>query len=259
MNKNIKKRLFEKEIDGRRMRYYMKYNIWVNREGTYAYREYKDPAWNHALQIHTRPDGSKYLDTKSHGEILLDEAVAICFRIMPRDGRKYVPVHKDNDPGNCHVFNLAWKQVPKYSLTDKERKLENGLVVRSDGTILDKRKKLSVVTVIGDSDTDRLVSVDPYVCYSRRNCYGSIDERRERVDALMAEAEFVAGDNSLMSRPRVLHKDQDYLNYNSSNLEWAEEDSPEYQAYMRQKKDDLDRLTIQENPNHLNSLMKPLH
>ena len=259
MNKNIKKRLFEKEIDGRRMRYCRIYNIWVNREGTYVYREYNVPAWNHALQIHTRPDGSKYLDTKSHGEILLDEAVAICFRIMPRDGRKYVPVHKDNDPGNCHVFNLAWKQVPKYSLTDKERKLENGLVVRSDGTILDKRKKLSVVTVIGDSDTDRLVSVDPYVCYSRRNCYGSIDERRERVDALMAEAELVAGDNSLMSRPRVLHKDQDYLNYNSSNLEWAEEDSPEYQAYMRQKKDDLDRLTIQENPNHLNSLMKPLH
>lgn len=73
MNKNNKKQTFEKEIDGRRMRYCMKYNIWVNREGTYVYREYKDPAWNHALQIHTRPDGSKYLDTKSHGEIPLDE------------------------------------------------------------------------------------------------------------------------------------------------------------------------------------------
>ena len=54
-----------------------------------------------------------------------------------------------------------------------------------------KRKKLFVVTVIGDSDTDRLVSVDPYVCYYRKNRYGSIDERRARVDALMAEAEFV--------------------------------------------------------------------
>ena len=191
MNKNIKKQPFEKEIDGRRMRYCMKYNIWVNREGTYVYREYKDPAWNHALQIHTRPDGSKYLDTKSHGEIPLDEAVAICFSPMPRDGRKYVPVHKDNNPGNCHAFNLTWKQVPKYSPTDKERKLDNGLVVRSDGTILDKRKKLFVITVIGDSDTDRLVSVDPYVCYYRKNRYGSIDERRARVDALMAEAEFV--------------------------------------------------------------------
>ena len=74
-----------------------------------------------------------------------------------------------------------------------------------------------------------------------------------------SKAEFEAGDNSLMSRPRVLHKDQDYLNYNSFNLEWAEEDSPEYQAYMWQKKDDLDRLTIQENPNHPNPLMKPLH
>ncbi|MFS2730018.1 hypothetical protein AAH079_02485 [Bacteroides thetaiotaomicron] len=49
MNKNIKKRLFEKEIDGRRMRYCMKYNIWVNREGTYVYREYNVPSWNHAL------------------------------------------------------------------------------------------------------------------------------------------------------------------------------------------------------------------
>ena len=39
----------------------------------------------------------------------------------------------------------------------------------------------------------------------------------------------------------------------------VEEDSPEYQAYMWQKKDDLDRLTIQENPNHPNPLMKPLH
>ena len=106
MNKNIKKQPFEKEIDGRRMRYCMKYNIWVNREGTYVYREYKDPAWNHALQIHTRPDGSKYLDTKSHGEIPLDEAVAICFSPMPRDGRKYVPVHKDNNPGNCHASIL---------------------------------------------------------------------------------------------------------------------------------------------------------
>ena len=93
MNKNNKKQPFEKEIDGRKMRYCGIYNIWVNREGTYAYREYKDPAWNHALQIHTRPDGSKYLDTKSHGEIPLDEAVAICFSPMPRDGRKYVPVH----------------------------------------------------------------------------------------------------------------------------------------------------------------------
>ena len=83
MNKNNKKQPFEKEIDGRKMRYCGIYNIWVNREGTYAYREYKDPAWNHALQIHTRPDGSKYLDTKSHGEIPLDEAVATVSVLCP--------------------------------------------------------------------------------------------------------------------------------------------------------------------------------
>lgn len=48
MNKNDKKLPFEKEINGRKMRYCGIYNIWVNREGTYVYREYKDPACFHA-------------------------------------------------------------------------------------------------------------------------------------------------------------------------------------------------------------------
>lgn len=71
MNKNDKKLPFEKEINGRKMRYCGIYNIWVNREGTYVYREYKDPAWNHALQIHTRLDGSKYLTRKAMEKYLL--------------------------------------------------------------------------------------------------------------------------------------------------------------------------------------------
>ena len=51
MNKNNKKQPFEKEIDGRKMRYCGIYNIWVNREGTYVYREYKDPAWHSVSNV----------------------------------------------------------------------------------------------------------------------------------------------------------------------------------------------------------------
>ena len=162
MNKNDKKLPFEKEINGRKMRYCGIYNIWVNREGTYVYREYKDPAWNQALQSHPRLDGSKYLDTKSHGEIPLDEAVAICFSPMPRDGRKYIPVHKDNDPGNCHALNLAWKQVLKYSPTDKERKLDNGLVVRVRFSIHSFRPMIRASTLSKERDAASQAVTDPF-------------------------------------------------------------------------------------------------
>ena len=171
--KNInKKQPFEKSINGRIMRYAYKYNVWINKEATYVYREYEDSSLNRPLVIHTRADGTKYLDTKSHGKIPLDEAVATCFRPMPQDGKKYALTHKDSNLGNCNASNLEWKLVPKFSPTDKERKLDNGLIVRADGAILDKKKKLAVITNVGDADTDRsCVAVEPYVRYERKNRY----------------------------------------------------------------------------------------
>ncbi len=256
--KNIsKKQPFEKEINGRRMRYCIKYNVRVNREGTYAYREYNDPNFNGSLNIHTRADGFKYLNTKSHGEIPLDETVAICFKPMPQDGKKYILLHKDGNLGNCHAANLEWKQVPKFSPTDTKRKLDNGLEVRANGIVYDKGKKLRVVTSVGDADTDRsCVAVEPYVCYDRKNMYKRMEERHSLMDNLMAEAEFVEGDKSMLRRPKVLHKDLDYLNFNSSNLKWVEEDSQEYQDYMKKKREDMDALTIKGNPGHPNPLIK---
>ena len=260
--KNInKKQPFEKSINGRTMRYAYKYNVWINKEGTYVYREYKDSSLNRPLVIHTRAEGSKYLDTKSHGKIPLDEAVAICFRPMPQDGKKYALTHKDNDLSNCNASNLEWRipqlQVKKSLPTDKERKLHNGLIVRVDGTILDKKKKLAVITNVGDADTDRsCVAVEPYVRYDRKNRYKRTEEKHSYIDDLMVAAEFVEGDKSSMCTPKVLHKDLDYLNFNSSNLRWVEEASQEYQDYMKKKKEDMDQLTIKGNPNHPNPLMK---
>ena len=40
-----------KMINGRMMRYCVKYNVWVNNAGDYAYREYNDPTWNCPLII----------------------------------------------------------------------------------------------------------------------------------------------------------------------------------------------------------------
>lgn len=242
-----------KMINGRMMRYCVKYNVWVNKEGNYAYREYNDASWNCSLIIHTRPDRSKFLNTKSHGEIPLDEAIAICYKPMPNDGKKYILIHKDNDLGNCHANNLEWKQVRKYKPTDTKRKLDNGLVVTVEGKILDGKTVLPIVKETGDRDTDSMAALeDPYVSYRRRNKWGSYDDKKGYIDDLMAAAEYVDGDESTLQKPKVLHKNLDYLDYHADNLKWVEEDSPEYQEYMKRKKEDMDKLTIELNRNNPN-------
>lgn len=241
-----------KIINGRMMRYCVKYNVWVNNAGDYAYREYNDPTWNCPLIIHTRPDGSKFLNTQSHGEIPLDEAIAICYRPMPNDGKEYILIHKDGNLGNCQANNLEWKEVRKYGPLATERTLDNGLKVKVDGTILDKKKALPIVKETGNSDMDQMTAIDPYVRYYWKNPWGRTEEKHAHIDDLMAAADFVDGDKSTMQRPRVLHKNMDYLDYHADNLEWVEESSSEYQEYMKKKREDIDKLTKELNWNNPN-------
>ena len=69
----------------------------------------------------------------------------------------------------------------------------------------------------------------------------------------MAAAEYVVdGDKSTMQRPRVLHKNMDYLDFHADNLKWVEESSAEYQEYIKKKKEDMDKLEKELNRNNPN-------
>lgn len=236
-------------IKGVLLRYSKKYNLWVNEEGTRVYREYKNKDYNRFLQIHKKDDGSKYLELKIPGIVKLDELVTDCFKPMPYDGKKYILVHKDGDLSNCNANNLEWKSVIKFDPLSTKRKLDNGITVTSKGKFYKGKEELQVVKEIGDADTDRIVGIDPLVYYYKRNKYGSNERKSANPDELMTEAEFVNGDKSLFKNPKVLHKDNDYLNFNEENLEWVKESSQEYQNYKAKKKTDIDELTKKLNPN----------
>lgn len=234
----------EKKIKGILLRYSKKYNLWVNKKGTHVYREYMNKDHNKFLQIHIRYDGSKYISLTFPGIVELDELVADCYKPMPRDGKKYVLVHKDNNQENCSASNLEW-----YEQTSNKRITRRGIIAKSNGSFYDDKKELQVVKVIGDADTDRMVGIDPLLYYDRKNKYGRGERRSANPDDLMAEVGFVKGDKSLLKNPKVLHKDMDYLNFNMDNLEWVEEVSQEYQNYKAKKKADIDELTKKLNPN----------
>lgn len=250
----------DKSIQGYWMRYSSKYNLWVNEQGTYVYREYNDPNLNGPLKIRQRQDGSKYLNTKSHGEVELDKLVSDCYVSEPQDGRKYILIHKDGNKGNCNASNLEWKEERRFSPTDTIREVIKDIWVRFDGTVWREKSAKNQITIvkdIGDSDTDRIVPIsEPYISYRVKNRYDRYDDRYIPMDKLMDLAEFVDGNQSELNNPGMLHKDGDYLNFSEENLEWVEKDSPEYQNYLQKKKEDLERRTIKLNPGHPNPLMR---
>lgn len=252
MAKIYKKQPLDIVVGGITLRYSVKYNIRVNKEGTRAYREYNDPGWNRFLQIHTDINGSKFLNITPK-TVQLDEAVADCFKPMPNDGKKYKLIHKDGNLGNCQANNLEWEEIRKYSPTATKRKIDNGLVVEVNGNIYDKGKKLHQQNSVYNSDIECEVPIEPKVSYRRKNNrWRNYDDKNGFIDDLMAAAEFVDGDKSKMKRPRVLHKNMNYLDFHADNLEWVEESSPEYQEYMRRKKEDMDKLTKELNRNNPN-------
>ena len=238
------------------MTFSVNYNYWVNRDGTRVYREYKDSTMNRFLIINIRSDGSKFIKSKNKGELELDQVIADSFKPKPKDWRSYERIYIDAYKGNCNVSNLFWKRIPKYSATELKRKHYLSLFVTSDGEVFDGKGLLHLVTVIGDADTNRMVAIEPYVRYTRTNRWGKREEKPVDVDDLMAETEFVNGDELTMKNPGVLHKDMNYLNYKANNLEWVEKDDPRYIAYCQKKWADIDQRTIDENPEHPNPLMK---
>lgn len=245
-----------KPINGCVLWYSARYNVWVNGEGTYAYREYKDPKLNTPLTIYQRKDGSKFLNTKKPQTIELDQLVADCFNPMPLDGNKYELVHKDGNIANCNFLNLMWQPVVSYSPLDTDRTLANGITVNFEGKFYKGKEELPLVKEIGDADTNRIVAIMPYVRFEKKDRYKRSKYVSMDPDILMADAGFVEGNPSKLNRPRIIHVDMDYLNFSYDNLKLVEEDSPEYQEYIKKRQADIDAQTIRLNPNHSNPLVK---
>ena len=48
----------------------------------------------------------------------------------------------------------------------------------------------------------------------------------------MSACGFVQGDDAGLQNPVILHRDMNYMNFASDNLEWIEKDDPRYLAYQ---------------------------
>ena len=238
-----KARLF----NGKWCRYYIAGCIWISSDGTVAGMSDKK---GHIKKLTVSSDSNGlYVVHDWYGKVYIDEAVITCYcPPRPKDGKKYSICHKDGNPKNCDKSNLEW--VPyhyRHAGSDTVAQVLNGIKYKvcSDGTIKRGKNLEMFYDNLYDSDMDLEGCIEPYLSVPMK---GSWRTDRIQVDDIMRDAGFVQGDDAGLHEPVILHRDYDWKNFASVNLEWTEKSDPRYTAYQEQKKKDMNQRCIELNP-----------
>lgn len=228
--------------NGIRLKYYRLGKFYVAQNGTYAETQ-KDGT---EIPIHTGRDGSKYVDVSDEfGDAekhYIDYAVASAF-IKKANDNIYIVHHKDQDLGNCNADNLEWVLGSDCPSVSDEVVLDRKLIVCKDGKILHN----GLLAQVTDHDFDS--DVDCWYCFGipRAVVYFTDEYDFLDIDNLMETAGYVHGDKKNFTRPVILHKDMDYSNFHSDNLEYIEATDQRYSTYIDKLKEYKHQRNIELN------------
>lgn len=223
-------------INGHDCRWFFAGKCWVSSDGNYAYQT-KVKGKKESLKI-TSTNTGKFFRCYWTGSISMAQAVITCFcPPKPQDGQKYVVGYKDGNVLNCDYHNLEWVVYQYPHTTAKSTQLyRRGLkvTVYKDGTIKIGRDVLYVSNEMWDADTDAGQAWRPHV---------HIDGEMYYVEDLMEDAAYIQGDPTGLQDPVILHKDNNWMNFASDNLEWVERTDPRRTAYETHGLQDMNDLT----------------
>lgn len=236
------------EINGTLCRYYFAGKVYVSKDGTVA--GVPNNRWGGYRQLNIIDDGDrKLIKINKNKSIRLDLAVMRCFGPpMPVDGKRYMINHKDGDGLNCDVANLEWG-IHHYEHTAEDSIVlnccGNRITAFKDGHIEMDGKTMMVHDSLYDPDIELEVCIDPHIAVSRPR---SIYHERVDIDKIMNVAGYIQGDDMIYDHPVILHKDYDWKNFASDNLEWVDSLNEEYNKYLIQKKEDKHQRNVELNP-----------
>ena len=229
----------ERIINGKKnCRCYIARNLWISSDGTVAGMSDKK---GHVKPLTIKEDvRGKYVIHDWYGRVSVAKAVMTCWcPRCPEDGKNYVIGYKDGNKSNCDKSNLLWEEYHYKHSTANEETLNlygTDYVVSKDGTI----KKEKTTEVIGDcqfdGDMGLFAVLDPFIGVKKP---GTIHQEKISVDTIMKLCGFVQGDDAGMKDPKILHRDLDWKNFASDNLEWIEADDQKFIEYLDQRKKDM--------------------
>ena len=229
----------------------------ITEDGKYVEKEYMENGvlkqFNPKVEIGNK--GLRRILNKKLGYLYIRDIVMDCFGSpKPTDGQDWVIAHLDGNMQNDHYKNLAWKlrkdaypHIP--AKTAKQVKLAPGIVVHKDGRIYQKGKKLPVGKEIYDRDTDLRIPTEPFVRYEWKNRWKKTETTRIDVEDAMAAAGYVDGNKLQFKNPVILHRNGDYMDCSSGNLEFCENTDPRYIEYYNKTVDTHNALGRDYNSN----------
>lgn len=244
-------------LNGVRARKHQASGTKITEDGMYVEKEYMENGvlkkFNPIIEI--CKNGLRRIINKKLGFLYIQDIVMDCFGSpKPADGQDWIIAHLDGNMQNDHYKNLGWKlrkdaypYIP--AKTDKQVKLAHGIVIHKDGRIYQKGKKLPVGKEIYDRDTDLRIPTEPFVRYEWKNRWKNTETTRIDVEDAMAAAGYVDGNKLQFKNPVILHKDGDYMNCSSGNLEFCENTDPRYIEYYNKTVDTHNALGRQYNSN----------
>ena len=222
----------EKMIKGKRCRVYNEGYlwIWIADTGDFAAHYVKGGGNRGSFHIFKQHIGPFIMDSRGN-RIFLANAVITCFcPPAPQDGKRYTIGFKDGNQYNCDYRNLEWVEYHyKHTTLPKVRIYCDGKFVEvySTGKIKVGGNERRPIDYLYDPDMDLFSGLS--------NLEVSIDKSKIAIDELMEAAGYVQGDDAVLKEPVILHRDGDYKNFSSDNLEWVEETDPRYLEYCKKK------------------------
>lgn len=222
----------EKTIRGKRCRVYHEGYmwIWIADTGDFAAHYDAGGRYHGSFRIMKQHIGPFIVD-KFGNRILIVRAVMASFGpTAPTDGKRYTIGFKDGNQYNCDYRNLEWVEYHyKHTTLPKVRIYCAGefVEVYSTGKIKVGGQEEYPIDYHFDPDMD---------LFSARSVLEvKINKQNVKVDKLMRAAGYVQGDDAVLKQPVILHRDMDYKNFASDNLEWVEETDQRYLDYCKKR------------------------
>lgn len=234
----------EKSINGKRCRIYHEgYTwIWIADTGDFAAHYVKGGGDKGRFRILNQHLGPFIVD-KYGNRILIAQAVMAAFGpAAPLDGKRYTIGFKDGNLYNCDYRNLEWVEYHyKHTTLPKVRIYCDGKFVEvySTGKIKVDGHEVPPIDYLYDPDMDLFSALS--ILKVR------INKQKVRIEELMDASGYVQGDNAALEKPVILHRDMDYRNFASDNLEWVEETDPRYLEYCKKREAERQGRTAELN------------
>ena len=237
----------EKLIKGKRCRYHD--GLWFADTGDFVARYDIDSGSYESCTIYPTINYGACVE-EMHYEETLDEVIALLFGPpYPNDGKTYDLIHKDGDEMNCDYQNLEWRERDHLSSFPFHVNKTTAPIVflRYYDWIFEVQ---SIGVIKHGNKVLQQYDFDP-VRYKNIPILGDFEIHIDAghyvvpVDEFMSRAGYVQGDTGGLKSPEILHKDGDYKNFNSENLEWVERTDSRFVSYM-EKKEQAQQARIEE-------------